>query len=432
MNSKSIMAYAVCALFGLLLTPVSALAETLASAVEQALQSYPEIRAVLADRAAAEDELAAVQAQRLPRVDLAAKTTAYRTASARKDAVTISLSASQSIYDGGANTSDRLRRHAELSAEEQRVADQALEVGLQAVMAYVDVLQSKDSLVAIKRNIVSLDDIARRVTLRVEAGFGADTDLLDVQLKLQSANLSLIEAQDQVAKAVINYRNVMGQTPSTLKPVSFPKAGLPPDVEAAVRLTRESSPKVLALIYDAQAADAAVAGVRAADRPQVGLDLGVNHNQDLGTSWDESQDFSARVTLSVNLFDGGLNKARVRKARHAAYASRYRAATTGLAMEQRVRLAWANLETGRRRVEVLGQQQKTARKSLGLYLKRFDAGVEPLQRILDLQSQSAAADMARVAAVYGNLITGFRLLAGTGQLLPALGVAFNTGSVPGD
>ena len=157
----------------------------------------------------------------------------------------------------------------------------------------------------------------------------------------------------------------------------------------------------------------------------LGLDLGVNHTQDVGSTWDDSQDFSARVTVSVNLFDGGLSKARVRKARYAAYASRYRAATTGLAMEQRIRLAWTDMQTGRQRIDILSQQQKTARKSLGLYLKRFDAGVEPLQKILDLQSHSASADLARVAASYGNQATGFRLLAGTGRLLPALGIAFD-------
>lgn len=418
------MAFATCAFFGLALAPVSAWADTLAGAVSQALQSYPDIKAVMADRSAAAEELAASKAQRLPRVDLSARNTVYRGLKT-SDTATVSLSASQSLYDGGVNASDRSRRQAELSAGDQRVADQATEVGLQAVIAYLEVLQSRDNLLAIRRNIDNLSDIARRVALRVEAGFGSDTDLLDVQLKLQSADLSLVDAVDQAAKAVINYRNLTGQAPGKLKPVTFPAGGLPPDVDTAVALARESSPKVLALVYDARAADAAASGVRAAERPQVGLDLGVNHTQDMGSTWDDSQDFSARVTVSVNLFDGGLSKARVRKARYAAYASRYRAATTGLAMEQRIRLAWTDMQTGRQRIDILSQQQKTARKSLGLYLKRFDAGVEPLQKILDLQSQSASADLARVAASYGNLATGFRLLAGTGRLLPALGIAFD-------
>lgn len=418
------MAFATCAFFGLALAPVSAWADTLAGAVSQALQSYPDIKAVMADRSAAAEELAASKAQRLPRVDLSARNTVYRSLKT-SDTATVSLSASQSLYDGGVNASDRSRRQAELSAGDQRVADQATEVGLQAVIAYLEVLQSRDNLLAIRRNIDNLSDIARRVALRVEAGFGSDTDLLDVQLKLQSADLSLVDAVDQAAKAVINYRNLTGQAPGKLKPVTFPAGGLPPDVDTAVALARESSPKVLALVYDARAADAAVSGVRGAERPQVGLDLGVNHTQDMGSTWDDSQDFSARVTVSVNLFDGGLSKARVRKARYAAYASRYRAATTGLAMEQRIRLAWTDMQTGRQRIDILSQQQKTARKSLGLYLKRFDAGVEPLQKILDLQSQSASADLARVAASYGNLATGFRLLAGTGRLLPALGIAFD-------
>jgi outer membrane protein, adhesin transport system len=427
MHSRTIMAYAACAFFGLVLTPVPALSETLATAVSQALQSYPEIQAALADRSAAAEELVATNAQRSPRIDLSTRNTLYRSSAGTSDGVTVSLSANQSLYDGGVNASDRSRRQAELDAEGQRVADQATEVSLQAVTAYLDVMQSRDNLLAIRRNIDVLRDIARRVALRVEAGFGADTDLLDVQLKLQGADLSLVDAEDQAAKAEINYRNLVGLPPGKLKPVIFPKSSLPSDVETAVALARETSPKVLALVYEAQAADAAVSGVRAATRPQVGLDLGVNHTQDVGKSWDDSQDFSARVTLSVNLFDGGLSKARVRKARYAAYASRYRAATTGLAMEQRIRLAWTDMQTGRQRIEILSQQQKTARKSLALYLKRFDAGVEPLQKILDLQSQSASADLARVAASYGTLATGFRLLAGTGRLLSALGIEFDGG-----
>jgi outer membrane protein, adhesin transport system len=424
MYTRKIMAYATCAFFGLVLTVVSAWADTLVGAVSQALQSYPEIQAAIADRSAAAEELAVTKAQRLPRIDLSARNTVYRGAKT-SDTTTVSLSASQSLYDGGVNASDRSRRQAELSAGDQRVADQATEVGLQAVLAYLDVLQSRDNLLAIRRNTDILRDIARRVALRVEAGFGSDTDLLDLQLKLQSADLSLVDAEDQAAKAAINYRNLMGQPPGKLKPVNFPNSDLPPDVDTAVVLARESSPKVLALVYDAQAADAAVSGVRAAERPQVAVDLGVNHTQDVGSTWVDSRDFSARLTVSVNLFDGGLSKARVRKARHAAYASRYRAATTGLAVEQRIRLAWTDMQTGRQRIAILRQQQKTARKSLGLYLKRFDAGVEPLQKILDLQSQSASAELARVSASYSNLATGFRLLAGTGRLMQALGIAFD-------
>jgi outer membrane protein, adhesin transport system len=430
MKSGKIMAYGACVLLGLALAAVSPRAETLASAVNDALRTYPDIEAALASRAAAEDELVASSAARKPRVDLAARTSAYRSSSSHGDAVAISLSANQSIYDGGANAADQLQRHAELDAEAQRVIDQAIEIGQQAVIAYVQVLQSRDNLVASGRNFDSLSDIARRVDLRVKAGFGADTDLLDVQLKLQTAKLQLIDAKDQAARAEIAYRNVVGRSPIALKPVRFPVEGLPPDVETAVQLARDHSPKVRALIYDAQAADAATSGVLAAERPQLDLNLGVNHNQDVVTSWEDTQDVSARLTLSVNLFDGGLTKARARKARHQAYASRYRAKSTGLALEQRVRLAWAEMEAGRQRSTVLNQQQKTARRSLELYLKRFDAGVEPLQRILDVQSQSAAADLARVSADYGNLLTGFGLLAGTGGLLPALGINFDSGAAP--
>jgi outer membrane protein, adhesin transport system len=430
MTSSKIMAYCASALFGLAMTAVPALADTLATAVTRTLHNFPELRAALADRSAAEDELEASRLQQKPRVDLAARNSAYATSSSHQDTMIISLSANQTIYDGGATASDRMRRRAELSAEEQRVADQAIDLGLQTVTAYLEVLQAQDILAATKRNIDSLKDIAQRVGLRVEAGFGADTDLLDVQLKLQTAEINLIDAQDRTTQAALAYRNLTGRTPIDLIPVRLPLRSLPSDVETAVQLARENSPKVMALVYDAQAADAITSGVLAAKRPQVGLDVGVNHNQDVGEDWNNSRDVSARLTFSVNLFDGGLTQARARKARHQAHASRYRAQTTGLQNEQRVRLAWANFMSGSQRIAVLTRQQQTARKTLGLYLKRFDAGVEPLQRILDLQSQSASADVARVSATYGNLLTGFRLLAGTGRLLPALGVTFDVQGVP--
>lgn len=424
------MAYAACAVFGLAVTAVSASAETVREAVAQALETYPDIKAALANRAAVAEELVASKAQRMPKVDVSARTSAYKSKVSSSDNLVISLSASQSLYDGGATTAAVRQHHEELDAEQQRVVDQALEIGLQAAIAYISVQQARDTVLVTRRNMESLRDIARRVELRVSAGFGSDTDLLDVRLKLQNAKLNLLEAEDQANKAVLNYRNLTGASPGKLKAIAISRFGLPATVEEAVALARDASPKVMALLSDARAADAAVAGVLAANRPQVGVDLGVNLNQDMGTPWDRSQDVSARFTVSMNLFDGGMTKARARKARYVAYASRYRAQSAGLAMEQQIRNAWIDVESGRQRVQLLTQQQKTARQSLALYLKRFDAGVEPLQRLLDVQSEVAAVDMAKVGATYTTLATGFRLLAGTGRLLAALGIEFDARANP--
>jgi outer membrane protein, adhesin transport system len=425
MNSSKIMAFAGTALFFLALMHFPAKAENLASAVDLALQNHPAIKAALSSQSAAVEEVNISKAQSRPRLDASANNRTSLSPNGTIDTLGVQLSASKSLYDGGAGKSELMRSTAELDAEQQRVNDQMNEVALQTVQAYIDILQGREKLQALDREMKLLNDIGRRVNLRVSAGFGSETDTLDVQLKIQNAELIRIDARQQARKALIDYRNMVGAEPGRLVAVAFPTTALPADIDTAIELAKHSSPRIKSLLYDANAADALAEGIRASQKPKLEFDIGVNQNRDIGKSWAESHDLSARLVLSVNLYDGGSTKAKSRKARYSAYATRYRAKATALALEQQLRLLWSALELGRERAAILHRQKQATERSLVLQLQRFDAGVAPLQTILDLQSQSTAAGMAGISERFSSLSNAYLLLAGTGRLLPSLGLRFN-------
>jgi outer membrane protein, adhesin transport system len=428
MKSIKIIAFASFAFFAMALMSASAHAETLTTAVELALRNHPSIQAALFSRSAAAEDIKISKAQNRPRVDVSATNRFSKSRTGTGGALDLELFASQSLYDGGTSKSDLVRSKAELDSEEQRVADQANEVALQVVQAYIDILRANENLRAIHHDLKLLEDIGRRVRLRVSAGFGSDTDMLDVQLKIQNAELNQIDASLQAKKAWIDYRNIVGNEPGELVAIAFPAKAMPPDIETAVELAGQTSPRIKSLLYDASAADAVADGVDASRRPKLAFDVGLNQIRQIGEPWTESHDLSARLVLSVNLYDGGASKAKSRKAKYSAYATRYRAKATALAIEQQLRSIWNALDTGRQRITLLRLQQKIAKRSLVLHLKRFDAGVEPLESILNLQSQSTSADLAEIAERFSNISNGFHLLAGIGKLLPALGLNFAEGA----
>ncbi len=411
--------------FALTVFASGAAAENLSTAVSSALRIHPEILALRSNAMAAGYGLRASKGRMAPQISMSASATVSTDFEAEADNWNATLSATQSIYDGGLATSEISRASAEEKSLVSKLSDQSQVVSLEATLAYMEVQRSRGIVRIFESNLAGLKAIQAKVVARVNAGISGEVELYDTAAKIDAAILNLLDARVQLAEAVVNYTVLVGRTPAKLETVSSPVKFLPQGADEAVRLALHRSPKIMAVKYDALAADAVASGLRAANKPKIDLALTAGNRDAFSGGFDASQDLSAQVSFRFDLYDGGTNRARARQARYNADATRFRARQVARDVEREVRLSWNSIHISRDRIKALKSQVADTGKALRLSISRYEAGVTSLSQLLDLQSQHANARAAWLNYEFTYRYNVYRILAGTGRLTAALRMASN-------
>jgi outer membrane protein, adhesin transport system len=403
-------------------------AESLTLSVQRALKNYPEIAALSAYSKAARAKADFSSSLSLPTVSLGLNggLDAKRNSgtSTLIYPLSLSLNAALPVYDGGSASAEKRRSRSSLAAANQRLSDSMNTIGLQTVQNYVEVLRLRAVHKILEHNIAVIGSIARKIELRVDGGFGNEADIYEARSSLEAAKLQLLEVEQQQIETATNFRLLVGIEPTKLEPISMPTKALPASVETAVALARSRSPKILAVRYDAISAEADVDNSLALSRPKINLVLGLDQNSFLDQLKDNtgSYDLSAKINFSLSLYDGGANRSRVNQALAVSEASRFTASTTALDVEREIRTAWNAVKTSGQKIEPLKRQFENAQKSLSINLKRFDAGLTTLEKVMNVQSQITSAELALLNEQVIARYNVFRILGGTGQLISALGI----------
>jgi outer membrane protein, adhesin transport system len=414
-------------LFALLTLQVQFLhAETLPDAVRLAIFSHPEIKAFLATRNAARANIKLAESLNRPNLSVSASgaQSLNGTASSKTHTTTLALSvaASQPIYDGGVARAEKRRSRSSAEAAEQRLNNAINLIGLQTTQAYIECMRLDVVRSILAENAAVLEEISGKVRQRVSGGLGSDADLYEAISRVEAARYQLAEIDQQLFDAKLNYSSLVGHKPDKLQPIQMLNSALPTTIEEAVSRAKTKSPKILAVRYDALAATASVESAMAQSRPKLDFVLGADDNVYFQDKTRSNYGLSAKINFRMSLYDGGASKARTREARYTAEATQYSADATALDIEREIRIAWSTVASSRKKSRILELQFKAARKSLDINLKRFDAGLSTLEKVMDLQSQTTAAELALLNEQINGRYNVFRILGGTGQLIAALAI----------
>ncbi len=398
----------------------SAFGQSLKSAVLHALNHSSELNELQSARAASKFAHEASNGLSAPQIALNASASVASDFDNSNDEWTASVSATQNILDGGYAKSEQERTRFEEKSASYRYTDQHETVGLQTVQAYLEVQRSRALIRILAAHENRLAALKKKVGARVAAGVAGEVELYDAAAKLDTATLNLLDVKAQLADAIVNFESRVGQKPTTLSTQSPPATRLPKSEAAAASLAISHSPRIMAVRYDALSADAAASGFAAANKPKLDLSLSAGHSDDFLDQVSDSTDLSAQISFRLNLYDGGVAKARESQVRMQADAARHRARTAAREVEREIRLSWNTIHLAGDRKRVLLSQLKNSRNSLRLSIARYDAGITSLTQLLDLNAQVASSEAAWLNADFSHRYNVYRVLAGTGRLLSAL------------
>ena len=217
------------------------------------------------------------------------------------------------------------------------------------------------------------------------------------------------------------FKSIIGRMPGKLSPAPAARS-LPKSEESAVAEAVSASPSVLATQFDAIAAQAAVGSAYSRFSPKVNFEVTTGHDWGLVEDEDRNYDAAAMVVVRWNLFNGGIDKARIWEARARAAEADGINSNTALLVERETRVSWSSMRASSIRVPELRQQLSLQRQRRSAYLEQFDTGQRRLLDLLDVQNEIFVVESSLRTEELIGLYSGYRLLASMGRLVPALGL----------
>jgi adhesin transport system outer membrane protein len=130
--------------------------------------------------------------------------------------------------------------------------------------------------------------------------------------------------------------------------------------------------------------------------------------------------------LRWNIFDGGINRAKVQEMVRRASESRFRLHELGRFAEEDVRRAWNSMTTQGKIETELETQSKVSDDLLLSYREQFNVGRRSLLDVLDAQNTRYNVQVRLETSRFSEQFAEYQVLASTNKLLSTMGLSTPT------
>jgi len=416
---------------------------TLAEAVRVALEKNPTVQAADAYAQAVHEGIAEAKAGRLPRVDFLEGFTRgnnpvyvfggllterqfgagdfalnFLNTPPPLDIFRTQFSAALPLYDAG-QTGRRIK-DAKLSAQGagQTVQRTRQEVIFNVVKAYTNELLERENTHVAEAAVRAARSDLDRAQARQDEGQAVASDLLSARVRWAQTQEDLLQAQNaaDLAHAALNVAMGLPEDAGThimpgLKESNF-AAGTLADRQQRALTTR---PDLREAGLGVERAANGSRMVRAEFLPKLNA----------FSSWEEDNqtfltrggnNWTAGVSLDINVFDGGANRARLAAARYRQNQAQAQTAQMAANVKLQVREAYLNLTTAQKRVDVSRQAQSEAEESLRIIQNRYEAGLATITDLLQVETAHISAQKNYLNALSDYRLSYAALELATGEL----------------
>jgi outer membrane protein, adhesin transport system len=411
----------------------------LKSAVEVALESHPEINQAIQNKEAIEFEREQAQGLFLPRISVEGSAGIRRLENATRRTLGISdqelypveagVRAEQILFDSGNRANELKRQASRTDGAAYRVEERSQFVALQVTRQYLDYLLQQRIVAASDDNVTFHTKLVGDLREGVSKGSISIADQQQAEERLQAAKARLTEAQQDMINTSIAFRTLTGLDidQGAVMPGSL-RAKLPPTLAEAIEKVRLQNPKVREAQADLDAAHAVVGKAKADLGPTVSLEGNARVGDDIDGFRGETNDLQAKVVMRWQLFDGGINRAKVQEMLRRSSEARFRLHQVSREAEEDVRVSWNAWTQQGKLVGELDQQAHVSDDLLLSYREQFNVGRRSLLDVLDAQNTRYNVQVRAETARFAQNFAEYKVLAAENELIQAMDVATPAGA----
>jgi outer membrane protein len=410
------------------LTLGSAQAATLEQALAQAWQNNPTLEAQRQTLAAAADRVDDAQGGYYPQVKLFGGIgTSHNDVtfmpipgfnlpldSFSLNSRQIGVELDQALYAGGKISSGVDVAQHERDAEEAKLHGTEQSVLMDAVQAYMDVLESQAELELEQGNEQVLKQALDAAQANFNNGEVTHTDVDQAKARLAGTQAARIHAEGAVIAANAAYERVMGTAPDALQqPAAL--TGLPANQQDALALANNNYDVVAA--QAASAAAASKVDLAESDmKPKLTLVGQVSKAHEPQFLFERLDTRSIMLNLSMPLYAGGSLTSQMHAAKHEADSSAQMALDARRVARDEAVSAWQGYQTATAALAAIQVQITAAQSAYDGVLAEYKEGERTTLDVLNAQQELLNAKVNQIRAQRDETVAEYSLKAATGSL----------------
>lgn len=412
-------------------SPIS-FADTLKDAIENTLNTHPEISAASNSRHSAERNVRAAQGGYLPSISLNAgigkenlDTPSTRAQNSNNDILTrreTSINLSQMVFDGFETSNTVAQQKATVNSRAYKTLNTSEARALDAVQAYLDVLQRHEFLRLAEENLSTNQRIYDQIKLRSEQGVGRLADLEQAEARVAQARNNVLTEQTNLTDAESNYFSVVGKEPVGLQLPSSDLLNVPATLVDAKRVMVANSPILKSAESDIEATRKQYEAQKSGFYPKFNVELARTLDENVDGTRGKYNEWQAMLRMRYNLYEGGSTKATLESKAFQVKEAEDVRNNTLRQLNEELRLSWSAMNNARQQLPIAQEYAERSRRVRDAYQKQFSLGERTLLDVLDSENERFTAQRRMVEIRFLSLYSQYRLKARMGDLLNSLSI----------
>jgi TolC family type I secretion outer membrane protein len=331
------------------------------------------------------------------------------------DTLSSGLALQQELYSGGETVANTQRAERLVRSERARLEATEQTVLLQAVTAYTDVVAAQAVLDFAVQNESRLRRQLQATQDRFRVGEVTRTDVAQADARLSGAIADRVRAEGDLQAAKATYRQVINQEPVKLE-VPGPLAGLPATEAEAHQLAEVGNPNITAAQFNLAAARADVSVAESVLLPRLSIRGELTYSKDPSATVDSQRDASIGANLTVPLYQGGGEYARVRQTKQTVRQRQDDLESTYRSVRDEVTNAWEALITATTQIDSRAAQVRANEIAVEGARQEALVGQRTTLDVLDQESDLFSSQVDLVQSRRDQVVASYRLKAAVGEL----------------
>lgn len=401
--------------------------ETISEAVDQVIQTNPQVRSQIYNRLARDQEVVQAKSGYYPTLD------GYAAGgwAEHQEPVEESLNPyeagfqlRQNVFTGFATMGEVARQEARVKSAAYQIQGSAENLALEASRVYINVLRKQDLKNIAEENLEIHLRIADQIKLRGDSGVGSQADTLQIQGRLALAQSNVVIAETNLLDGQTEYLRVIGHLPADLTAPVEPINLLPLSLEEATLAAISANPILKSAGADLDARQEQYEVAKAPYYPILDIELDQRWDDEVDTSEDKRDYFSALGRVRYNFFNGFRDQARKAETLELVSEAREIKNNTERQVVESMRLSWMAYMSVLDRIDYLKNYISSSSATAEAYAKQFDIGKRSLLDVLDAEAEAIKARAELIEAETDGFFAQYRILNATGGLVEAFGLAW--------
>lgn len=331
----------------------------------------------------------------------------------------IGIQAQQNIFKGFATWAQIKAAKGVLESQRAVLYATQQDVFLQAINAYINVLNAGEVLKLNTNNQRVLQEYYDLCVARQKVGVLTKTDVAQASARLESAKYHVYDAQAAYDNSLETFQRIYGDTEQDYTDIDLQRmsAVFPDSIDTVSEWAMKNHPAILALQSQESAARENITVARQSMLPSIDVKASVMQYDDLPYV-DRVRDGRVGVYLSVPLYDRGTASANVEKVRFTVAGIQDQIINTQAIVRENLHQAWNTYEAQEYAINAAESAVKANKLALAGTREEQKSGRRTVLDVLNAEQELLNSQVALTRARHGKMSAYFAVLAAGGLLSP--------------